>query len=520
MSDRKPKFETLSGVPIEREYGPQEAGKYPYTRGIHETMYRGKLWTTRQFSGFATPQETNERYKFLIDQGQHGLSVAFDLPTLMGRDPDDPMCEGEVGVCGVSVASLEDMAVIFDGIDLGDITTSMTINAPAIIVWAMYLAVAERQGVPLDRLAGTLQNDILKEYIAQKEWVYPPEPHMKLITDTVEFAAKRMPKWNPISISGYHIREAGSTAVQELAFTLSDGFEYVRWGIERGLDVDEFAPRLSFFFNSHIDFFEEIAKFRAARRIWATEMRETFGAKNPRSWMLRFHTQTAGCSLTMQQPYVNIIRSAFEALAAVMGGTQSLHVNSFDEAWALPTEEAAMLSLRTQQVIAEETGVVNTVDPLGGSHFVEAMTDQMESDARDYFRRIDEQGGVVPALKQGFFQQEIADASYQFQRRVDKGEFKIVGVNDYTVAEEPIPFRVLKIGRDAHDKQVAALKELRRKRDDRATMLALKGVTEAARKDMNMVPPILEAVKALATLGEIVNAMKEVYGEWREASVI
>lgn len=532
LQERKVRFETLSGMEIKRLYTPQDVsqldyqsdlgnpGEYPFTRGLYPTMYRGKVWTTRQFSGFATPFETNQRYKFLIDQGQMGLSVAFDLPTLMGCDPDDPLSEGEVGKCGVNIASLEDMETLFDGIDLGTITTSMTINAPAIILWAMYLAVAEKKGVPLKNLSGTIQNDILKEYIAQKEWVYPPEPHMKLIVDTVEFGCQHVPNWHPISISGYHIREAGSTAVQELAFTLNDGFEYVRWCIDRGLDVDEFAPKLSFFFNSHIDFFEEIAKYRAARRIWATEMRETFGAKNPKSWWLRFHTQTAGCSLTMQQPYVNIIRSAFEALAAVLGGTQSLHVNSFDEAWALPTEEAALLSLRTQQVIAEETGVINTVDPLAGSYFVESLTSQMEEGARDYFRRIVAEGGVIPAINSGFFQQEIADAAYQFQRKVDKKEFVIVGVNDYVMDKEPIPFNILKISEEAHEKQVSRLNDLRRRRDNQAVSSALNAVREHARKDSNMMEPILNAVKAYATLGEIVNAMKDVYGEYQEVSVV
>lgn len=531
LSERKAKFESLSGIEIKPYYTPHDAGtdyrqdlgdpgEYPFTRGLYPTGYRGKLWTTRQFSGFATPFETNERYQFLIAQGQMGLSVAFDLPTLMGCDPDDPLSEGEVGKCGVNVASLEDMEVLFHGIDLGRITTSMTINAPAIILWAMYLAVAEKQGVPLQTLSGTIQNDILKEFIAQKEWVYPPEPHMKLVVDTVEFGCQYVPKWHPISISGYHIREAGSTAVQELAFTLQDGFEYVRWCIERGLDVDEFAPKLSFFFNSHLDFFEEISKFRAARRIWATEMKETFGAQNPKSWWMRFHTQTAGCSLTMQQPYVNIIRSTLEALAAVLGGTQSLHVNSFDEAWALPTEEAAMLSLRTQQVIAEESGVVNTVDPLGGSYFVEWMTNQMENDARHYFQRIQEQGGVIPALKSGFFQQEIADASYRFQRKVDHKEFTIVGVNDYIVEQEPIPFKILKISEEAHEKQIQRLKDLRRRRDNQAVITALHEVKNGARKGINMMEPILNAVKAYATLGEIVNTMKEVYGDYHEVPVV
>jgi methylmalonyl-CoA mutase N-terminal domain/subunit len=532
MTERKARFESLSGIEIKRFYTPEDIahldyqrdlgnpGEYPFTRGLYESGYRTKLWTVRQFSGFATPEETNRRYKFLIEQGQTGLSVAFDLPTLMGVDPDDPEAEGEVGKCGVSVASLEDMEILFDGIDLANITTSMTINAPAIMIWAMYLAVAEKRGIPLEQLSGTIQNDILKEFIAQKEWIYPPEPHMKLIVDTIEFATRYVPKWHPISVSGYHIREAGATAVQELAFTLADGMEYVRWCLDRGLDIDEFAPKFSFFFNAHIDFFEEIAKFRAARRIWAREMRETFGAKNPRSWWLRFHTQTAGVSLTMQQPYVNLIRSTIEALAAVLGGTQSLHVNSFDEAWALPTEEAVLLSLRTQQVIAHESGVTNTVDPLGGAYFVEWMTDQMEAGARDYFRRIKEEGGVIPAIKSGFFQQEIADAAYRFQQRVEERDFIWVGINEYQMAEEPIPFRILKIEHEAHEKQVKRLADLRRRRDNRAVAQALKDLVAAARRDENLMVPILNAVKAYATLGEMVNALKEVYGTYTESAVI
>ncbi len=532
MSERKARFESLSGIDIKRFYTPKDVehlqyerdlgdpGQYPFTRGLYESGYRAKLWTVRQFSGFATPEETNARYRFLIEQGQMGLSVAFDLPTLMGVDPDDPEAEGEVGKCGVSVASLEDMEILFQGIDLGAITTSMTINAPAIIIWAMYLAVAEKQGVPLEKLSGTLQNDILKEFIAQKEWVFPPEPHMKLIVDTIEFGCQHVPKWHPISVSGYHIREAGSTAVQELAFTLADGLEYVRWCLERGLDIDDFAPKFSFFFNAHIDFFEEIGKYRAARRIWAREMRETFGAKNPRSWWMRFHTQTAGVSLTMQQPYVNLIRSTIEALAAVLGGTQSLHVNSFDEAWALPTEEAVLLSLRTQQVIAEESGVTNTVDPLGGAYFVEWMTDKMEEGAREYFERIEQEGGVIPAVRSGFFQQEIADAAYRFQKRVEERDFIWVGVNEYQMEEEPIPFRILKIHSEAHEKQVQRLAELRRKRDNRAVAQALRDLQQKARADENLMGPILEAVKAYATLGEIVNALKEVYGTYAEALVV
>jgi len=529
--ERKLEFRSLSGLPIRRIYRPEDIadlsyerdlgdpGEYPYTRGIYETMYRGRLWTVRQFSGFGSPEDTNKRYKYLIANGQTGLSVAFDLPTLMGRDADDPLSLGEVGKCGVSVSSLEDMEILFDGIRLGEITTSMTINAPAIIVWAMYLAVAEKQGANMRKLGGTIQNDILKEFIAQKEWIFPPEPHMKLVVDTVEWTVKEVPKWHPISISGYHIREAGSTAVQELAFTLADGFEYVRWCQERGLDVDDFAPTLSHFFNSHIDFFEEVAKFRAARRIWAREMRETFGAKNPKSWQLRFHTQTAGVSLMKQQPYNNLIRSAFEALAAVLGGTQSLHVNSFDEAEALPTEFAALMSLRTQQIIAEELEVTNTVDPLAGSYFVEWLTNRMEEEARRYFREIDARGGVIPAIRRGYLQREIADAAYRYQQEIDRHERIIVGVNDYTQDATP-PIEILKIPESLQDERSAQLADLRRRRDNRAVVRALKEVTAAARKGLNLMPFVLDAVKAYATLGEIVNAMKEVYGEYRETPVI
>ncbi len=529
--ERKEEFRTLSGIPLKRVYGPQDIahldyardlgdpGRYPFTRGIYETMYRGRLWTIRQFSGYGTPEETNARYKFLIQNGQTGLSVAFDLPTLMGRDPDDPRSEGEVGKCGVNVASLRDMEILFDGIRLDQVTTSMTINAPALIIWAMYLVVAEKQGADWRKIGGTIQNDILKEFIAQKEWIFPPEPHMKLIVDTVEWTVRHVPKWHPISISGYHIREAGSTAVQELAFTLADGFEYVRWCIDRGLNVDEFGPTLSFFFNSHLDFFEEIAKFRAARRIWAREMRETFGARNPKAWMLRFHTQTAGCSLTKQQPFNNLIRSAYEALAAVLGGTQSLHVNSFDEALALPTEFAALLSLRTQQILAHEIGVADTVDPLAGSYFVEWLTDRMEEEARNYFRRIEEQGGVIPALKKGFFQQEIAQAAYEYQKQVDRKERIIVGVNAYEQDLTP-EFEILKIPEAVTEQRAREVQALRRERDNREVTRRLREVREAARRNENMMPSVLSAVRAYATLGEIVDAMKEVWGEYEEPIVI
>ena len=529
--ERKEEFRTLSGIPLKRVYGPQDIahldyardlgdpGRYPFTRGIYETMYRGRLWTIRQFSGYGTPEETNARYKFLIQNGQTGLSVAFDLPTLMGRDPDDPRSEGEVGKCGVNVASLRDMEILFDGIRLDQVTTSMTINAPALIIWAMYLVVAEKQGADWRKIGGTIQNDILKEFIAQKEWIFPPEPHMELIVDTVEWTVRHVPKWHPISISGYHIREAGSTAVQELAFTLADGFEYVRWCIDRGLNVDEFGPTLSFFFNSHLDFFEEIAKFRAARRIWAREMRETFGARNPKAWMLRFHTQTAGCSLTKQQPFNNLIRSAYEALAAVLGGTQSLHVNSFDEALALPTEFAALLSLRTQQILAHEIGVADTVDPLAGSYFVEWLTDRMEEEARNYFRRIEEQGGVIPALKKGFFQQEIAQAAYEYQKQVDRKERIIVGVNAYEQDLTP-EFEILKIPEAVTEQRAREVQALRRERDNREVTRRLREVREAARRNENMMPSVLSAVRAYATLGEIVDAMKEVWGEYEEPIVI
>jgi methylmalonyl-CoA mutase N-terminal domain/subunit len=529
--ERKKEFKTLSGIPVQGVYRLEDIrgldyerdlgdpAEYPYTRGIYKTMYRGRVWTVRQFSGFGSPRDTNARYKYLIANGQTGLSVAFDLPTLMGRDADDPLSEGEVGKCGVSVSSLEDMEVLFNGIKLQDITTSMTINAPAIIVWAMYLAVAEKQGAQMDKLGGTIQNDILKEFIAQKEWVFPPEPHMKLIVDTVEWTVRRVPKWHPISISGYHIREAGSTAVQELAFTLADGFEYVRWSLERGLDVDDFAPTLSHFFNSHLDFFEEVAKFRAARRIWARELRHTFGARNPRSWQLRFHTQTAGVSLMKQQPYNNLIRSAYEALAAVLGGTQSLHVNSFDEAEALPTEFAALMSLRTHQIVAEELEVVNTVDPLGGSYYVEWLTSRMEEEARRYFHEIDARGGVIAAIRQGYLQREIADAAYRYQQEIDRHDRIVVGVNDYCQDATP-EIEILKIPLSVQEEQTARIADLRRRRDNRAAVRALNEVTAAARRADNLMPSVLDAVKAYATLGEIVSAMKEVYGDYRENPVI
>lgn len=529
--DRRPEnreqFVTQSSVPINRLYTPLDIadldyerdlgnpGEYPYTRGIHSTGHRGKLWTMRMFAGFGTAEETNQRYKYLIDQGNMGLSVAFDLPTLMGYDTDAPEALGEFGKCGVAVSSLQDMEILFDGIPLGDISTSMTINSPAAIIWAYYIAAAEKQGVPMANLRGTLQNDILKEYIAQKEFIFPPGPSMRLVTDTIEFAAQHMPQWNSISISGYHIREAGSTAIQELAFTLADGLEYVRWALERGLDIDEFAPRLSFFFNCHNDFFEEIAKLRAARRIWAREMRETFGAKDPRSWLMRFHTQTAGVSLTAQQPEINIVRVTVQALAAVLGGTQSLHTNSMDEALALPSEHAVTIAMRTQQILAEESGVVNTVDPLGGSYYVEALTNQAEAAVYEYFRRIEEIGGVVPALEMGFFQQEIADASYQHQLELDSDKRVIVGMNKYDSAAAPkIP--ILEMDPNGYDRQVARLEKLRAERDNAATSQALDALRRACDDNENVMPYLIDAAKAYATLGEITDVMREAFGIYQE----
>jgi len=528
LPERDSDFTTISGVPIERLYTPLDIseldpladigfpGEYPYTRGVHASGYRGKPWTMRMFAGFGTAEETNARYKYLLEQGNMGLSVAFDLATLMGYDTDAPAALGEFGKCGVAVSSLKDMEILFDGIPLGDVSTSMTINSPAPILWAYYIATAEKQGVPMDQLRGTLQNDILKEYIAQKEYIFPPRPSMRLVVDTMEFGAQHLPQWNTISISGYHIREAGSTAVQELAFTLADGLEYVRWALERGLDIDSFAPRLSFFFNLHNDFFEEIAKLRAARRIWAREMRQTFGAKNPRSWLMRFHCQTAGVSLTAQQPEVNLIRVALQALAGVLGGTQSLHTNSMDEALALPSEQAVTLALRTQQVIAEETGVTNTVDPLGGSYFVEALTAQTEAAVYTYFRQIDEIGGVLPAIESGFLQQEIAEASYRFQREIDTRRRVIVGVNDY-VSEAPPAIPILQMDPQGYERQVARLNQLRQERDNERVGQALNALREAcARENENVMPHLIEAAKAYATLGETVDVMREVFGVYHE----
>src|SRR5438045_5724491 len=507
--EREVPFTTISGRPIERLYTAEDLanldyardvndpGQFPYTRGIHASGYRGKLWTMRQFAGFGTPEETNERFKALLKAGGGGLSVAFDLPTLMGRDPDHELSLGEVGKCGVSIVSLADMERLFDGIALADITTSMTINSPAPMIFAMYLAVAEKQGADWKQLSGTIQNDILKEFIAQKEYIYPPRESMRLVTDVFAFCSKEVPKWNTVSVSGYHIREAGSTAAQELAFTLRDGIEYVQYGIDAGLDVDDFAPRLSFFFNSHSDFFEEIAKYRAARRIWAHVMRDRFKAKNPRSWQLRFHTQTAGVSLTAQQPYNNVVRTALQALAAVLGGTQSLHTNSLDEALALPTEEAATLALRTQQIIAHESGVTNAVDPLGGSYFVEKFTKEMEDGALAYFDQIDGMGGMVEAIERGFPQREISESAYRFQQAVERKDRVIVGVNDFVQENEP-PIEILYIDESAADNQLAKLDTLRRTRDNDRVRRSLDRLAAAAQTSANLMPPILDAVRAYA----------------------
>jgi methylmalonyl-CoA mutase N-terminal domain/subunit len=529
--ERMGRFMTTSSAPVERLYTPLDVadldytrdlgfpGEYPFTRGVHSTMHRGRLWTMRMFAGFGTAEETNARYKYLLEHGETGLSVAFDMPTLYGYDTDAPEALGEFGKCGVAVSSLADMEVLFDGIPVDEITTSMTINSPAAVIWAMYIAMAENRGIPMEVLGGTIQNDILKEYIAQKEFIFPPQPSMRLVVDTFEFGSQYLPRWNTISISGYHIREAGSTAVQELAFTLADGLEYVRWGIERGLDVDEFTPRLSFFFNSHNDFFEEICKFRAARRIWAREMRETFGAKDPRSWLLRFHTQTAGCSLTAQQPENNIVRTAWQALAAVLGGTQSLHTNSMDEALALPSEYAAKIALRTQQLLAHESGVVNTVDPLAGSYFVEALTDRMEQETYGYFRQIEARGGVIPALEKGFLQREIAEAAYRYQMEIDTHQRTIVGVNEYT-EDAPVRIPLLAMDPEGYERQVARLERVRRERDNERVGATLESLREAALGTENTMPAILNCVRAYATLGEIMGIFREVFGEYREPTII
>jgi len=531
LPERSEEFITTSSEPINRIYTPLDVaaidyesdlglpGEYPFTRGVHPTLHRSKLWTMRMFAGFGTTEETNARFKYLLERGQTGLSIAFDLATLMGYDTDQHEALGEFGKCGVAVSSLKDMEILLDGIPLDKVSTSMTINSPAAIIWAMYIAAAENKGVRPDQLRGTIQNDILKEFIAQKEFIFPPEPSMRLVVDTMEFGSQKVPQWNTISISGYHIREAGSTAAQELAFTLGDGLEYVRWGIARGMDVDEFAPRLSFFFNAHNDFFEEIAKYRAARRIWAREMRETFKAQNPRSWLLRFHTQTAGVSLTAQQPENNVVRVAIQALAAVLGGTQSLHTNSLDEALALPSEHAVTIALRTQQIIAEESGVINTVDPLGGSFFVEAQTDRIEKQAYDYFRRVEEIGGVIPAIEKGFFQSEISDAAYRYQREIDLGIRRIVGVNAYA-EKKPLAVPILEMDPKGYERQVNRLQELRRTRDNSRAGQTLDRLRVALQGTENTMPFLMECVHAYVTLGEIIDVMKEVLGVYEEPTMI
>ena len=528
--ERRDEFVTVSGMPVRRLYTPLDLadhdylrdlgfpGAFPFTRGLHPTMYRGQLWTMRMFAGYGTAEESNARYKFLLEHGETGLSVAFDFPTLYGYDTDDPEAEGEFGKCGVAVSSLADMETLFDGIPVDRITTSMTINGPAAVIWAMYIVAAERRGIPMHALGGTIQNDILKEYIAQKSWIFPPEPSLRLIVDTIEFGAQHLPRWNPISISGYHIREAGATAAQELAYTLADGFTYVEACLKRGLDIDSFAPRLSFFFNAHSDFFEEIAKYRAARRIWARAMRERYGARNPRSWWLRFHTQTAGCTLTAQQPENNVVRVALQALAAVLGGTQSLHTNSMDEALALPSEEAVRLALRTQQIIAEESGVTNSVDPLGGSYLVESLTDRLEEEAERIFREIDALGGVIPAIERGYFQRAIAESAYRYQREIDTARRRVVGVNCYQSAE-PLRIPFLRIDPKGEERQRERLARLRRERDSSAVSRALEALRAAAQGTENLMPYILDAVRAYATLGEICRTLRGVFGEYREPTL-
>jgi methylmalonyl-CoA mutase N-terminal domain/subunit len=527
LPERKPAFQNTSGIDLQRLYTPEDLrqfdyqkdlgfpGEFPYTRGVHASMYRGRLWTMRLFAGYGTGEDTNLRYKYLLSQGNKGLSVAFDLPTLMGCDPDDPLSEGEVGKCGVSVASLRDMEALFAGIPLGDVTTSMTINAPAAVLLAMYVAVAGQQGVPSAALGGTLQNDILKEYIAQKEWIYPIRPSMRIITDMIAWCTEHLPRWNTISISGFHIREAGATAVQELAFTLYDGLTYVEEAIKAGLDIDDFAPRLSFFFNAHNDFFEEIAKYRAARRLWARELKRRFQPKDERSLRLRFHTQTSGETLTVQQPYNNVVRVAIQALAGVLGGTQSLHTNALDEAYALPTELAARIALRTQQIIAHESGVTNVVDPLGGSYYVETLTNQMEAAASEYFRKLDELGGMIPAIEKGFPQREIREAAWHYQREIERKERIIVGVNDYVMDEEE-PLDILTINPEVEKRQIERVRELRASRDHEQWQGALEALRKAATAKENLMPPIISAVKAYATVGEICAALKDVFGEYEE----
>ena len=538
--ERAAAFITTSSAPIERLYTPRDLagseptvaglqrhyldsiahpGEYPYTRGIHPTGYRGKLWTMRMFAGFGSAEETNARFKYLLEQGQTGLSIAFDMPTLYGRDTDHPLVEGEFGKCGVAVSSLADMELLLDGLPLDQVSTSMTINSPAAMIWAMYLAVAEQRGIPWAALRGTTQNDILKEYIAQNEYIFPPEQSMRLVVDTFEFGAQHVPQWNPVSVSGYHIREAGSTAAQELAFTLADGIAYVQAAVDRGLDVDAIAPRISFFFNAHNDFFEEIAKYRAARRVWARTMRQRFGAKNPRSWWLRFHSQTAGASLTAQQPEINVVRTAIQALAAVLGGTQSLHTNSLDEALALPSEKAVTIALRTQQIIAEESGVTNTVDPLGGAYFVEALTDRMERECLEYFRQIDQQGGVIAAIRAGYFQREIADAAYRYQQEIDNGTRGIVGVNKYVVAA-PLEVPILEMDAEGEARHLRRLSQVRATRDTALVQRRLGELRAVAEGNANMMPAILDCVRAYATIGEMCDVLRTVFGVYQETVVV
>jgi methylmalonyl-CoA mutase N-terminal domain/subunit len=529
--DSSQKFMTVSSRPIKPLYTPEDVanidfdldigypGQYPYTRGVHSSMYRKKIWTMRQFSGFGSPKQTNERYHFLLKRGQMGLSVAFDLPTLMGFDSDSPRSVGEVGVCGVAVDTLKDMEIIFDGINLAEISTSMTINCTSTILLAMYIVVGEKQNVASQKLTGTLQNDILKEYIAQKEWIYPPEPSIRLITDMMSFCAKHVPKWNTISISGYHIREAGATAGQELAFTLADGFAYVEAAIRAGMDVDSFAPRLSFFFNSHLDFFEEIAKYRAARRIWARRMKDKYKAKDPRSWLVRFHTQTAGCSLTAQQPENNIVRTAFQGLAGVLGGTQSLHTNSMDETYALPTEPAVKLALRTQQLIAYETGVANTIDPLAGSYFVESLTNELEAEAERYFEEIEKRGGVLKCIDQGYFQREIADAAYRFQKEIENKDRIIVGVNEF-VEDDQVEIPLLKIDQQVEKDQISLLKKIKGSRDNERVKTTLEALKKAAKTGENHMPPLLDCVRCYTTEEEITSVLSEVFGTYTEPPLI
>jgi methylmalonyl-CoA mutase N-terminal domain/subunit len=521
-------FATPGGIPVAPCYGPQDspspppppAGQFPYTRGIHETMYGGRLWTMRQFSGFSTPEETNRRFRYLLEQGQTGLSLAFDLPTLMGYDADDPMSFGEVGKCGAPVSSLEDMELLFDSIPLASVTVSMTVNSPAAVIWAMYLVAAEKQGADIACLSGTLQNDILKEYIAQKEYIFPPRPSMRLVTDTIAFGVRHTPRFNPLSISGYHIREAGSSALQELAFTLRDGIEYVDWALERGLVIDAFAPRFSFFFNAHNDFFEEIAKYRAARQLWATLMRDRYGAKDARSLKLRFHAQTAGSSLTWQQPHNNVVRTTLQAMAAVLGGAQSLHTNSLDEAIALPSGQAATLALRTQQVIAFESGITATPDPFGGSYFLENLTAQLNAGAREYIATIDALGGMIPAIEQGYPQGEIARASYEYQRKVEAGEIVVVGVNKFSGDSADAPLDILQMDCGAETEQCAKLRRLRASRNNEAVRRSLLALTRAAESSENLMPPLLDAVRSYATLGEMCAALKQVFGVWQETPAL